>query len=653
MKRFRSLLNLLFLLMISVGMTSCQGLIDAIVGDAGNPTTTQPTKPTTPQEPTTEEAKAEAVKLLNDAQKEGALVTIYFTLDGQDYVAYFKLVNGEYVLQEPASTRGVIQWSNKGHLKITLKLADVSSTGTNILNVTLVDETTGKTVMECVVDTQNATYAVVSSDNCSFGGVEVETEKLTLTEQTLQEVFGDTPVRTTDNGTIEIWDGNQWVDPTKENVEPGTMTVTASGYTGTYDGTAHGITITITSPADATVKYGTTEGTYDLDANPTYTNAGTYTVYYEVTKENYTTITGSATVEIAKKAAAISFATASISKTFGDAAFTNALTNTGDGKVTYESSNTSVATVNTTGEVTIKGNGEATIKATVADTDNYTYETKTATYTLGVGTATMTVTAKGYTGTYDGSAHSITVNAPTGATIKYGTTEGTYNLDTNPTYTNVGTYTVYYQVKKDGYNTVTGFASVVISASTMTVTATGYTGTYDGSAHGITVNAPSGATIKYGTSSGSYDKTSSPTYTNAGNNTVYYQVTMANYNTVTGSATVTINKAAGTISYATTSVPKKLGNAAFTNPLTMTNDPTATVSYSSDKPAVATVAADGTVTIKGAGTATITATVTSSTNYSYSPNSAQYTLTVSDTTNGSGGVTDNDDYSNSGDPFGF
>ena len=78
MKRLRTILNLLFLLTLSAGMTSCQGLIDAIAGDAGNPTTTQPTQPTTPQTPTSEEAKAEAVKLLNDAQKEGALVTIYF-----------------------------------------------------------------------------------------------------------------------------------------------------------------------------------------------------------------------------------------------------------------------------------------------------------------------------------------------------------------------------------------------------------------------------------------------------------------------------------------------------------------------------------------------------------------------------------------------
>ena len=62
---------------------------------------------------------------------------------------------------------------------------------------------------------------------------------------------------------------------------------------------------------------------------------------------------------------------------------------TGDGTVTYTSDNVNVATVNSeTGEVTIKGTGNATIKATVADGTNYTYATKTAQYTLTVEAAT-------------------------------------------------------------------------------------------------------------------------------------------------------------------------------------------------------------------------------------------------------------------------
>ena len=95
--------------------------------------------------------------------------------------------------------------------------------------------------------------------------------------------------------------------------------------------------------------------------------------------------TATCKVIVKKKAGTISYATASVNKTFGDANFTNELTKTGDGTVTYSSSDTKVAEVNTTtGEVTIKGNGEATITATVEDSDNYTYATKTASYKINV-----------------------------------------------------------------------------------------------------------------------------------------------------------------------------------------------------------------------------------------------------------------------------
>ena len=98
--------------------------------------------------------------------------------------------------------------------------------------------------------------------------------------------------------------------------------------------------------------------------------------------------TATCKVTVIKKAGAISYATTSVDKTFGDANFTNVLTKTGDGTVTYSSSDTQVAEVNTTtGEVTIKGSGEATITATVTDSPTYTYATKTASYKINVTVA--------------------------------------------------------------------------------------------------------------------------------------------------------------------------------------------------------------------------------------------------------------------------
>ncbi len=160
----------------------------------------------------------------------------------------------------------------------------------------------------------------------------------------------------------------------------------------------------------------------------------------------------------------------------------------------------------------------------------------------------------------------------------------------------------------------------------MEVSASGFSGTYDGWSHGISVTAPDDATVKYGTAANACDLDNSPKYTNAGTYTIYYEVTKDKYTTVTGSATVKIYKAAGSISYSETTAVHMVSDVAFKNPLTLSG--TASVSYSSDDTKVATVAADGTVTIVSAGTATITATVTSSTNYSYSPDYAQYTLIV-------------------------
>ena len=92
------------------------------------------------------------------------------------------------------------------------------------------------------------------------------------------------------------------------------------------------------------------------------------------------------------------------------------------------------------------------------------YNAATATYILNVAAGTTTgITATGYTGTYDGQAHGINVTAPEGATIKYGTTEGTYNLETSPEYTDAGNYTVYYQVTLANYQDVTGSATIEIA----------------------------------------------------------------------------------------------------------------------------------------------------------------------------------------------
>ena len=87
------------------------------------------------------------------------------------------------------------------------------------------------------------------------------------------------------------------------------MEISTVGYTGTYDGQAHGITVNVTDPADSEashvkVVYGTkdADGKITYSEEPvTYKDAGEYTVYYKVTADNYEDADGSAVIKIVPK----------------------------------------------------------------------------------------------------------------------------------------------------------------------------------------------------------------------------------------------------------------------------------------------------------------------------------------------------------------
>lgn len=82
----------------------------------------------------------------------------------------------------------------------------------------------------------------------------------------------------------------------------------------------------------------------------------------------------------------MAYATTDINKYLGDETFTNPLTHTGTGTVSYASSNTAVATVDASTGVVTLGNttGWTLITATAAASNNYQYASNTAAYTLSV-----------------------------------------------------------------------------------------------------------------------------------------------------------------------------------------------------------------------------------------------------------------------------
>ena len=124
--------------------------------------------------------------------------------------------------------------------------------------------------------------------------------------------------------------------------------------------------------------------------------------------------------------------------------------------------------------------------------------------------------------------------------MHYGAIEGVDYTISYANNTNVGTASVTITGMGYFHGTVTKQFNIVYGNITG-VTAKNYSGTYDGKAHTITLSGiPSGAKVTYATSKdGTYSSTK-PTRTNAGTTTVYYKITKSNYNTVTGSSTITI-----------------------------------------------------------------------------------------------------------------
>ena len=178
-------------------------------------------------------------------------------------------------------------------------------------------------------------------------------------------------------------------------------TVELSGnttYTYTGERITPDVTVTIdgrplTAGTDYTITYGD-----NVNAG---TNAGSVTVR---AKGNYGFTDVVKKFDIEKADPKLSFEKPAVTTSYGTQPDNNKLTNRGDGEVTYQSSNKSVATVNENGEVTVVGVGETTITATAAKTMNY--KVGTASYKLTVNKARVhIVQASVANKDYDGSVN--------------------------------------------------------------------------------------------------------------------------------------------------------------------------------------------------------------------------------------------------------
>lgn len=257
-----------------------------------------------------------------------------------------------------------------GNVTAIDKVAPVINTNLNISNVTTKSLTLNITTTDANSGLGKIIWYYKKSTESSYKNIEqVYTQ---LNGKTAGATTQTTKTYTLDNlssGTYdvyaEIYDvaGNK----TTSTVVNTTLAVIAvNNYNGVYDGSAH--TATLSSNIQGTTfKYGTTNGSYTLSSIPTYTNAGTYTIYWQASK-GYVIATGSATVQIEK-------ANSTISLSASNGYIT--VTSNSDGSVSATSSNTGIANVPVTGRsirivpVTNGGSGTFTVSVVVNESTNY------------------------------------------------------------------------------------------------------------------------------------------------------------------------------------------------------------------------------------------------------------------------------------------
>ena len=241
---------------------------------------------------------------------------------------------------------------------------------------------------------------------------------------------------------------NEWefsISRAKLNLNAGDFTFKAADNL-IYNGKPKTAEVTWKTPAKATgfgaitVKYYDENGTKVNEP----TEAGTYTVRIDVAAgvgyEAQSSISSDAwTFEIKQVQQKLSFQSDKVNKVYGEATFTNPIQESDiQGAITYTSSNTGVATVDTNGTVTILAASTEPVTITASTEGTNNYSSATASYTLTVAKKPITgaVITLGDSLTYNGGAQTQTVTS-----VKLGALDVTYTVS-GSTATNAGTYTL-------------------------------------------------------------------------------------------------------------------------------------------------------------------------------------------------------------------
>ena len=385
---------------------------------------------------------------------------------------------------------------------------------------------------------------------------------------------------------------------------------------------------------DGVVTYTSSDtnvATVDNSGNVTIIGTGTSTITATATAtDNYKSTTTSYSLNVGASNQELSFSQSSVNKRYGDSEFTMAANHSvGDGEVTYTSSNTSVATVDNNGKVTIRGAGTTIIKATAAATASYS--ASSASYSLNVGASNqeLSFSQSSVNKRYGDSEFTMAANHSVGdGAVTYASSS-----------TSVAT------VDNNGKVTIRGTGSTIITA---TASATSnYSATSASYALNVGINTQeitfSESTInkKYGDSDYTFaaihtvgdgavtysssnqnvavvDNTGKVTIFNAGTAIITaVAAETSTYDEASASYALNVSKASQIINIIDVSVNgimKKIGDEPFSLDVVTSADKSQ-LSYSSSNPLVATIDNNGLVTVVGEGDTILTAIVQENENY--------------------------------------
>ncbi len=574
--------------------------------------------------------------------------------------------NGTYTYPN-SGTFEVTNNTSRGELTVSSDASNIATASIDGNTITVKPETVAGKANIIVRSAANGEYAenkVIHVATVKNGTIELEAIPYDgVYDGQAHNAFTSISTKPSDVKLEYSLDGNEYYEemPTITNTSEFTVTVKASKEGYKTQITTETVKV---SKAEGKLTLSATSGTITYPSNTTFTVSGnTGTLSVSSNNNNIATASVSGNTVTVKSGTTVGKATITVTSaeasnyTAKSATYTATVNNgtislsatpyngTYDGKAHNALTNVSANPSDAKLEYSINGGTYSTTMPTITNVSSFTvtikasklgYKTQTRTETVKVSKAEgkLMLSATSGTITYPSNT-TFTVSGNTGAlsvssnnnniatasvsgntvTVKSGTTAGKATITvTSATATN--------------YNAKSATYTATVQNGTISLSATPYTGTYDGKAHNAITNVsvnPSDAKLEYSTNGTTYS-TTMPTITNVSSFTVTVRASKAGYKTQSTTQTVKVNKANGSLTLSSYS-----GILTYPNSGTFSvSGNTGNLSVSSSNTNVVTVSLSGnTVTIipkTREGSATIT--VKSAASANYTEKSVTYNVTV-------------------------